>query len=136
MFPISIAGHGFCRLDRPLALSGPKACIIIALFVCTCRKRLLKPTQSLNCTLRLSLLNSSLRFCNGSKTYCKAQAKSKLSSQNIMFCTRSRLSRLRVFSFRQTLFRKTLLAGTRVQSVRAACTFIELLHLAPWVLHS
>ena len=32
--------HGFYRLDRPLALSGPKVCTIIALFACTFRKRL------------------------------------------------------------------------------------------------
>ena len=32
--------HGFYRLDRPLALSGPKVCTIIALLSCTFWKRL------------------------------------------------------------------------------------------------
>ena len=66
--------HGFYRLDRPLALSGPKVCTIITIVACTFRKRLLKPTQSSNCALRLTLLSFSLWFCSAFKTYCKTRA--------------------------------------------------------------
>ena len=115
--------HGFYRLDLPLALSGRNVCTIVILFACTCRKRLLKQTQSSNCELRLAFLSFLLRFCNASKTYCETWAKI-----NIVVPKRSTLHTVLTHtrSFENN-YRKTLLAGTHVQSVRVECTFTTVL---------
>ena len=115
--------HGFYRLDRPLALSGPKVCTIITLFACTFRNRLLKPTQRSNCALRLELLNFSLRFCNASKSNCQTLAKITIVSRK-RYTLHTVSTHKRYF---EKYFRKTLLARTRVQSVRAECTFTAVL---------
>ena len=115
--------HGFYRLDRPLALSGPKVCTIIALFACTFRKRLLTATQNSNCALRLVLLSFSLRFCSAFKTYCKTRAKIKIVVPKL-YTLHTVSTHKRYF---EKHFRKTLLARTRVQSVRAECTFTVVL---------
>ena len=111
--------HGFYRLDRPLTLSGPKVCTIISLFACTFQKLLLKLIKSSNCALRLALLSFSLRFCSASKSNCKTLAK-------ITIVSRKRYTLHTVSTHKRYFekhFRKTLLARTRVQSVRAECTF-------------
>ena len=81
----------FLSTGSALGAPGPQVCTFILFIVCTFRKRLLTPTQSRSCTLRLTILSFSLWFCNAFKTYSKTQTKIKLYPQRGILCTRSRL---------------------------------------------
>ena len=98
-----------------------KSALLFTLFACTFRKRLKTQSQNLNCALRLTLLSFSLRFCIASRTYCKTGAKITIVSRK-----RYTLHTVSIHKrYFENHFRKTLLAGTRVQSVRAECTLSE-----------
>ena len=97
-----------------------KSALLYSAFRVHISETIIKPTQSSNCALRLALLNFSLRFCSASKTYCKTTAK-------ITFAIPQRYT-LHTVSTHTRFFekncRKTLLARTHVQSVRAEYIFV------------
>ena len=116
--------HGFYRLDRSLALSSRKVCTSILLIACTFRKRLCRLIKSSNCALRLALFSFSLRCCKASNTYSKTIAKTKIVVPK-RYTLHTVSTQTRLFD---NNFRKTILARTRVQSVRVECTFTEVVY--------
>jgi hypothetical protein len=115
--------HLLYRAVRPLAPSGPKVCSFIADFVCTFRKLQSKSSETIHSALETLLLSFSLRFCSAFKTLYKTAAKST-NVHRKCYTLHTVSTNTRFFEIR---FRKTLVARTRVQSVRTTCTFTAVL---------